>query len=123
MIDYRACAAQINQAIADIAALQKMRKEVDPASCMAISVRRGVPHDNADVEDDFDRRPWRTFSFGNAADDKGGLGGMHRLLDILIADRAQHLKFWMRVGTDDMQALIRAEAAAQTVLNSLGTAP
>lgn len=43
-----------------IAALRKILKDMDPASGVAISFRRGVARDNDDVENDDERRPWTT---------------------------------------------------------------
>jgi hypothetical protein len=40
--------------------LDKILKDMDPASGVSVSIRRGVSRDNPDVEDDELRRPWVT---------------------------------------------------------------
>ena len=114
MTDYRDYAAQMKLALEDIKFLLKLKKDVDPASGMSVSVRRGVPQDNADVEDDDTRRPWRTMSF--IGSNVGLPDGMHKLIDLLIADRVQSLKLWVKSGADYTQEICRADQAAQQLL-------
>lgn len=113
MIDY---VEQIKLAQEDIKFLTKLKKDVDPASCMSISVRRGVPEDNADVGDDCHRRPWRTMPFIGPVHN-GKTEGMEALIDMLIADRTESLKTWQRGARDYMAKIAsvmpnQAEAGA-----------
>lgn len=120
MTDYRDYAAQMKLALEDIKFLQKLKKDVDPASCMSVSVRRGVPQDNADVEDDDTRRPWRTMSFRGTDTRGGGLADMYRLIDLLIADRVQSLKLGIKAGAEYTQEICKADQAAQQLLREYG---
>lgn len=74
---------------AEIAFLEKLKKEVDPASCMSVAVRRGVPSDNPDIEDNVERRPWMVMQYGTNC-------SMNNLLDLLISDRTQSLVYFTR---------------------------
>jgi hypothetical protein len=115
-LDY---AKLIERTAEDIRFLKKLKKGVDPASCISIGIRRGVPYDNEDVEDDATRRPWRTFSFqGNDVNrtDRGGIGGMQDLIEILIQDRLQSLRFWVKAGAEQTQKICKADAEAQAIL-------
>jgi len=121
-VSYDDCAKQITTTIEDIRFLQKLKKDVDPASCMSIGVRRGVPQDNDDVDGDEYKRPWRQFSFsGNDSNQtgRGGVVGMLDLIDILIADRVKSLKFWVHQGALETQKICKADAAAQELLREL----
>lgn len=89
---------QIKLAMSDIRALQKLRKEVDPASGLSISVRRGVARDNPDVEYDHKKRPWRTVEI---CDD------MESLIDLLIKERSRSLSHWVK----------RAEAYSEEMIS------
>jgi hypothetical protein len=112
----------IKTTIEDIKFLQKLKKNVDPASCMSIGVRRGVPQDNEEVDDDSTRRPWRTFGFSGYdvnSTERGGMGGMRDLIDILIADRVKSLKFWVDAAARDAQKLCKADADAQELLKEI----
>lgn len=100
----------LKTAVEDIKFLQKLRKDVDPASCMSIGVRRGVPQDNDDVEDDATRRPWRTMTFSGG--DTGTVEGMHSLIDALIRDRLRSLQYWR-------EACIKHSAAIDKAVNDV----
>lgn len=103
----------------DIRFLKKLKKDVDPASCMSISVRRGVPQDNENVDGDEYKRPWRTFSFkGNDAykTERGGIGGMQDLIELLTQDRLSSLRFWVKAGTEQTHKICKADAEAQALL-------
>lgn len=55
----------IRSAQANIADLQKVLKVMDPASGVAISIRRGIARDNHDDEHDREKRPWVTVEVSN----------------------------------------------------------
>lgn len=57
----------VKEVTADIAALQKLLKSMNPASGVAIAMRRGVARDDDDVEDDQIRRPWTTVEVSDMA--------------------------------------------------------
>ena len=109
MIDY---VEQIKLAQEDIKFLTTLKKAVDPASCMSVSIRRGVAHDSADDEHDHERRPWRTMPFMGVVHN-GKTDGMEALIDMLIADRTESLKMWQRSARDYM-ATLAAVLPAQT---------
>ena len=106
---------QINLAIEDITFLKNLKKDVDPASCMSVSVRLGVPQDRRNVDDDELVRPWRTMSFG-ASD--GTTADMERLINMLIEDRLVSLKRWRSAAADQVLELAKANEAAQKVLGN-----
>ena len=98
-------AALANKAMEDINFLKKLKIDVDPASCMSVSVRLGVPQDNPSDEEDSDRRPWRTMEFrGVDAEGDAGVnstGNMRKFIDLLIADRIDSLKLWVRCAAEE----------------------
>jgi hypothetical protein len=81
----------IRQTVADIKALRKLKKDIDPASGMSVSVRRGVARDNDDVEYDHEKRPWLTMEFSDTVN-------MDSMIDLLIRDRLSALRFWLNRG-------------------------
>jgi hypothetical protein len=121
-MSYNDCAEQITKTVEDIKFLKKLKKDVDPASCMSIGVRRGVPQDNEDADSDEYKRPWRQFSFSghdSHSTERRGVGGMHDLIDILIADRVKSLKFWIHQGAMETQKICQADADAQQLLKEM----
>jgi hypothetical protein len=108
---------QINTAIEDIVFLQKLKKNLNPACCMSISVRNGVARDNDDVEDDDVKRPWRTMSFMGS--DRGLTDGMEKLIDMLIEDRVRSLKGWAQSADEYAEQLAVAKAKAYEQLNGM----
>ncbi len=50
-----------------ILGLEKILNQIDPASGLSVSFRRGVARDNDDIEDDDIRRPWVTCEIGGIA--------------------------------------------------------
>lgn len=62
-----------------------------------------------------ERRPWRTFSF-QGDQSEGGMRGMYTLVDMLLADRMDTLRFWVNAAARDAQALCKADAVAQELL-------
>jgi hypothetical protein len=80
---------RIQNILDDIVFLQNLKEEVDPASCMSIAVRRGVPRNNPDDDHDEENRPWRSMSFVGSL---GKCNGMYFLIDMLIEDRNASLQ-------------------------------
>jgi len=111
IIDY---VEQINTAIEDIVFLQRLKKDLDSASCMSIAVRRGVARDNDAVEDDDAKRPWRTMPF--VGSDRGLTDGMERLIDMLIEDRIRSLKGWTRSADEYAACIDEARAKAHVAM-------
>ncbi len=108
---------QINTAIEDIVFLQKLKKDLDPASCMSISVRHGVARDNDDIEDDDVKRPWRTMQFMGS--DRGLTDGMEKLIDMLIEDRVRSLKGWAQSANEYAARIDETRAQAHAMLARL----
>lgn len=111
MIDY---VEQIKLAQEDIKFLTKLKKDVDPGSCMSISVRRGIAEDSEHDEHDHERRPWRTMPFIGPVHN-GRTEGMEALIDMMIACRTESLKTWRRAASDyvaRIAAVMPAQAEA-----------
>lgn len=116
-------AALANKAMEDINFLKKLKTDVDPASCMSVSVRLGVPQDNPSDEEDSDRRPWRTMEFrGIDSEGDAGVnctGNMRRFIDLLIADRTDSLKLWVRCANEEATRQSKAATVGAAFLASL----
>lgn len=100
-------AEQIHKAIDDIRALRQLKKDVDPASGMSVSLRRGVSHDNPDVDDDNVNRPWETMEICEH---------MEEIIDILIAERIKSLRRWVKSGGEYSTKLAKSCEAAYVLL-------
>lgn len=75
-----------------IAALAKLRKEVDPASGMSVMVRRGVIADDPHDPDKDGHRPWIALETAE---------GMEEILTKLIATQERSAAFWARCVIED----------------------
>jgi hypothetical protein len=78
---------------------------------MSVSLRRGVAHDNPEVDDDDRRRPWRSLEICE---------NMEPIIDLLIAARTRSLKQWVRGAADEAHALSKAQEEARKVLKDAG---
>ena len=83
---------------AKIAALKKILKDMDPASGVAISIRRGVARDNDDVENDAERRPWVTVECSS-------MDGAKIVIETAIAVAADSERFWLANAKKDHEKL------------------
>lgn len=83
---------------AKIAALKKILKDMDPASGVAISIRRGVARDDDDVENDAERRPWATVECSNMEWAKA-------VIETAIAVAADSERFWLANAKEDHRKL------------------
>ncbi len=90
----------LKSARAQIAALEKIAKDCDPASGVSFSVRRGVARDNEDSEGDCVRRPWVTVETSDLPVAKG-------LIEIIISAARRNEAFWLKA----LQADIRDACA------------
>jgi len=89
---------QIKDRRAKIVALKKVLKDMDPASGVAISIRRGVARDNDDVEHDAERRPWTTVEIINMDWARQAIGAA-----ILAAEDSE--KYWLASAAADHRGL------------------
>jgi hypothetical protein len=83
---------------AKIAALEKVLKDMDPASGVAISIRRGVARDNDDVDDDDVRRPWTTVEVIN-------MDWARTIIETAITAAADSEKYWLACAKADHEKL------------------
>jgi hypothetical protein len=81
----------IRDAMDKIRKLRTLKKQVDPASGLAVAVRRGVPQDNEDVEHDAESRPWTSMETSV---------NMQEILDLLIKEQLGSLKFRVSRGAE-----------------------
>lgn len=110
--------AYIYRRIEAIVALRELRRTVDPASGMAVSVRRGPAH----VDDD-KGLPWCTTDYIGAylgGPEEGGCAGMHQLIDMLIAEQTRSLKFWIESAQASQTRIATAIEAGLSFLASDG---
>lgn len=89
---------RIKERRAKIAALKKVLRDMDPASGVSISIRRGVPQDNDDVEDDALRRPWTTVECIN-------MEWAKTVIETAIAAAADSEKYWLACAQADHEKL------------------
>jgi hypothetical protein len=68
-----------------IEGLKKILKDMDPASGVAVAVRRGVARDNEAIEYDNELRPWHTVELSN-------LGGAEAIINVLIIELEASIK-------------------------------
>lgn len=80
----------IKEARANIAALQALLRDMDPASGVSIAFRRGVAHDNPDQEDDATRRPWTTVETAHLGLARDAIGSAIRALEESLAFRLRN---------------------------------
>jgi hypothetical protein len=83
---------------AKIVALKKVLKDMDPASGVAISIRRGVARDNDDVENDAERRPWTTVECIN-------MDWARTVIETAIKVAEDSEKYWLAGASADYQKL------------------
>lgn len=85
-----------------ISGLQKILKQIDPASGLSIAFRRGVARDNEEVEDDDTRRPWVTCEVG-------GIATGENVAKLLIETTLNALKdletYWMKAVQRDLEEM------------------
>lgn len=94
----------LKAAMGDVAFIEGLINKCDPASGISISLRRGVPQDNDAVEDDHERRPWRSFSFSGMPDHAccGDHDVVINLLKTLLQERKNLVVFWRNALVRDM---------------------
>ncbi len=90
--------------IKSIEALRLLKKKIDPASGMAVCVRRGVAQDGED--EDPDRRPWNTTEMID-------MPSAEKVIDLLIASEEESAKFWERRVKEEIKAGEKALSAYQ----------
>lgn len=90
-----------------VEALVKLRKDVDPASGISIMVRRGPLSDQAEDDDDRERREWIQLETALEMDD---------ILTHLISTQEDSIDLWIRATQDDIKA-------AQAALKLVGLEP
>lgn len=98
-------AIRINRTIADIKALETLKKTVDPASGLAVQVRRGVLRDDPEEADQ--ARPWTALEHTD---------NMPEILDLLLGDLRAKLRRAIRFCEQEAQELAAAHKAGQDFL-------
>lgn len=101
---------QIKLATADIEKLRKLLKDIDPASGLSVSLRRGVARDNDEVDDDSDKRPWHTMEICE---------NMESIIHDVLEARTNSLQYWLKYGAKYVQDMNKAEADALAVISDL----
>jgi len=77
----------LREARAKLAGLQRILKDMDPASGVSFAVRRGVARDDDEVDNDSTKRPWVTLELSEMALVKD-------TLDSLIEGAKYNVTFW-----------------------------
>ena len=95
----------IARRIANIKALRRLQKDVDPASGMSVCVRRGVLA-NQD-EDDAERRPWIQMELADHMD---------AILELAIDAQMKSLKMFKGSAVREIAELNRVMVEAQSLL-------
>lgn len=90
---------------ANIDMLRQIRHQIDPASGLSVSIRRGGARDNPDVEDDDERRPWVVTEFSDMIT-------MAKVVDLAIAENHSSASYWLARARDEHREL--SEFLAQT---------
>lgn len=101
--------AMIRERMDTIQKLRRLKADVDPASGLAVSVRRGVVRDNEDDEYDHERRPWIPMETSV---------NMQKILDLLIEEQLASLRFWVKSGKEYNRALDVTLGIGQGFLDS-----
>lgn len=85
-----------------ISGLKKIFSQIDPASGLSVSFRRGVARNNEDIEDDEFRRPWVTCEIGGIAT---GENVAKLLIETTIKALEDLEAFWMKSVQRDMEEM------------------
>jgi hypothetical protein len=69
--------------------LQKIIKDLDPASGVSFMIRRGPAKDNEEIDDYETKHPWTTIEISNPS--------IVSVLNILEKEQTEEVKFWKRM--------------------------